>query len=298
MTPRPTFRVPLPDGRHLELGRRTLIMGVLNVTPDSFSPGGRAPDTDAAVAHALALVEEGADILDVGGESSRPGAEPVDPATELGRVGPVLEALRGRISIPVSIDTYKADVAEAALDLGALIVNDISALRYDPPLTGVLARRRPAVILMHTRGRSRDMYREASYRDVVREVIGELDERVRIAREAGIARERIIVDPGFGFAKRAEHSATLLARLADLHALGRPLLVGTSRKGFVQRAIGERPPDRREWATAATVTAAVLAGAHIVRVHSVAAMRDVVRVADMLRVETGSDSSGPSGAPR
>jgi dihydropteroate synthase len=298
VTRRPTFRVPLPDGRHLELGTRTLVMGVLNVTPDSFSAGGRAPDTDAAVAHAMTLVEEGADLLDVGGESTRPGAEPVDAATELSRVRPVLEALRGRISIPISIDTYKADVADAALDTGAAIVNDISALGYDPALTGVLARRRPAVILMHTRGRSRDMYREATYEDVVREVIGELGERVRTAEEAGIARQRIIVDPGFGFAKRAEHSAALLARLPDLHALGRPLLVGPSRKGFVQRAIGERPPDGREWATAAAVTAAVLAGAHIVRVHSVAAMRDVVRVADMLRADAGCDPAWPSGGPR
>ena len=267
-------------------------MGVLNVTPDSFADGGRHFDRQRAVDAALEMEAAGADILDVGGESTRPGADPLPVSEELARVVPVLTALAGRLRIPVSIDTYKAAVAEAAIDAGAVIVNDVSALEYDAGLAGVAARRGAAVVLMHNRGRSREMYREAEYDDVVADVMRELDRRMAAAREAGIPSDRIVLDPGIGFAKRAEHSMALLARLPALHALGRPLLVGPSRKSFLQRAIGTRDPGRREWATAAAVTAAVLAGAHIVRVHAVAEMVDVVRVADRLRVDAGVDPKG------
>jgi dihydropteroate synthase len=285
------FDLPLPDGRILRLGERTLVMGVLNVTPDSFADGGRYLDPERAVAQAVALERAGADIIDIGGESTRPGAEPLAEDEELRRVLPVIERLRGRVSVPISIDTYKAGVADAALSCGAAIVNDVSALEYDPAVSAVVARRRAAIVLMHTRGRSRDMYGRAQYGDVVGEVARELGVRLAAALEAGIDASRVVLDPGIGFAKRAEHSGRLLAELHRLHALERPILVGPSRKSFLQRAIGERPPASRDWATAAAVTASVLAGAHIVRVHAVGEMVDVVRVADALRRDAGLDGS-------
>jgi len=294
---RPLFEIPLSTGQTLHLGARTLVMGILNVTPDSFADGGRYLDPARAVDAALAMEAAGADLVDVGGESTRPGAEPLGADEELGRVAPVVRGLAGRLRIPISIDTYKASVAEPLLDMGASIINDISALGYDPGLPAVVARSGAAVILMHTRGRPRDMYRDAHYDDVVREVSDELDGCVRRAAEAGVPTARVLLDPGIGFAKRAEHSAVLIARLDELHALGRPLLVGPSRKSFLQRAIGERAPDGRDWATAAAVTAAVLAGAHVVRVHAVPAMIDVVRTADLLR-SGATQEPGRETAPR
>ena len=290
MTPRPIFNLPLPDGRSLRLGDRTLVMGILNVTPDSFADGGLYADPGRAIDQALEMERCGADIIDVGGESTRPGADALPADEELRRVLPVVEGLRGQLRVPLSIDTYKAGVAEAALARGAAIVNDISALEYDPALPAVVARHGAAVVLMHTRGRSCDMYGQATYADVVAEVTAELSVRVARARQAGIPDVSIVLDPGIGFAKRAGHSAALLARLERLHALGRPLLVGPSRKSFVQQAIGERPPARRDWATAAAVSACVFAGAHIVRVHAVEAMADVVRAADLLRRAAGLDA--------
>ena len=281
--PRRRYSVPLPNGATLVLGERTLVMGVLNVTPDSFADGGRFLGPGRAVDAALRMEQAGADIVDIGGESTRPGAEAVDAAEERRRIEPVFEQLAGRIRIPLSIDTYKAEVAEAALDRGALIVNDVSALRYDSGLAHVVARRGAAVVLMHNRGRSREMYREAGYTDVAREVAEELRERVAFAEAAGIERERILVDPGIGFAKRAEHSLALLAGLRELETLDRPVLVGPSRKSFLKAAIGERSADERDWGTAAAVTAAVMLGAHVVRVHAVAEMVDVVRTADAIR---------------
>jgi dihydropteroate synthase len=279
------YSVPLPDGSTLELGPRTLVMAIVNVTPDSFADGGLRFDPDVAIADALRMVAEGADLLDIGGESTRPGAAPLPVDDELRRVLPVLEGLRGRAQVPISIDTYKAEVASRAIDLGAGIVNDISALTYDPELAAVAARRQAAVILMHNRGRSREMYAFARYGDdVAADVTAELRARVEAAVAAGIARERIIVDPGLGFAKRAEHSYAAIAGLPALAAgLGRPIRSGPSRKSFLQAAIGERPPADRVWATAAAVTASVLFGAHILRVHDVRAMVDVVRAADRIR---------------
>jgi len=284
IAPRASFSVPLSDGRTLDLGPRTLVMGILNVTPDSFADDGRRVDADVAIAAALDMAASGADIIDLGGESTRPGAAPVSADDELARVMPVLEGLRGRLDVPLSIDTYKAEVAEWALDLGATIVNDISGLTYDPALGPVAARRRAAVILMHNRGRSSDMYARAAYGQVVDDIASELGARIRAAEGAGVAIERVIVDPGIGFAKRAGHSLEVLADLARLAALGRPILCGPSRKSFLTAAIGDVPPGARDWATAAATTAAVLAGAHIVRVHDVSAARDVVRVADAIRL--------------
>ena len=283
MTP---FVVPLPAGRTLDLGVRTLVMGILNLTPDSFADGGSLASAPAAIDAALLMEEQGADIIDIGGESTRPGAAPVPLDEELARVLPVVEGLAGRLRVPISIDTYKAAVAERALAAGAAIVNDVSALRYDFALAGVVARSGAAVVLMHNRGRSSDMYREARYGDVVAEVAAELRERADVAMAAGIERARIVLDPGIGFAKQAAHSLTLLAQLPRLSALEFPLLVGPSRKSFLRAALGEREPSGREWGTAAAVTAAVLGGAHIVRVHGVKAMVDVVRTADAIRANS------------
>ena len=283
MTQRPSYSVPLPGRAPLQLGARTLVMGILNVTPDSFADGGLHYDTGRAVEAGVRMVADGADILDVGGESTRPGAEALPEDEELRRVIPVIERLAPRVAVPISIDTYKARVAREAVAAGATIVNDISGLQYEPELGGAVADTGAAIVLMHTRGRSDGMYELAKYENVAAEVAQELRAAMARAAAAGIAREAIILDPGFGFAKKAEHSATLLARLATLQALQRPILSGPSRKSFLKTALGERPADEREWGTAAAVTASILLGAHIVRVHGVKAMADVARVADLIR---------------
>ena len=259
-------------------------MGVLNITPDSFSDGGELLDPVKAVEAGVRMAEQGADLLDVGGESTRPAAQPLDEAEECRRVVAVVEGLAKQVAIPVSVDTYKAAVADAALSAGAAMVNDISGLRYEPALAAVVARRRAPIVLMHTRGRSQDMYRLASYTEVVGEVLDELRESIAFAKGEGVPMEAILVDPGLGFAKEAPHSYEALARLGEFAELGRPILVGPSRKSFLGRALrGSVPPKERDWATAAAVTAAVLAGAHIVRVHAVPGMTQVVRVADEIR---------------
>src|SRR5688500_18492084 len=257
-------------------------MGIINVTPDSFSDGGLRFDAARAIADGEQMAALGADLLDIGGESTRPGAAPLPEDEELARVLPVIEGLRARVDVPLSIDTYKASVAARALDAGATIVNDISAFEYDPALGRVAAERRAAVVLMHNRGRSKAMYDAAVYGDGVREVGDELRARGEAAEAMGVARERIILDPGLGFAKRAEHTLEALAGLERFAALGYPLLSGPSRKSFLQLAIGERPPADRLWGTAAAVAASVLLGAHIVRVHDVGEMVQVVRVADAI----------------
>jgi dihydropteroate synthase len=278
------FEVPLPNGRSLVLGSRTLIMGIVNVTPDSFSDGGVLADPERAVAAAEQMVADGADILDVGGESTRPGARPLAVADELLRVIPVIARLAARVRVPISVDTYKASVAEAAVAAGASIINDISGLRYEPALGHVAAQAGAALILMHTRGRSSDMYKQATYHDVVDEVLDELRESMAFATGAGVPKDRLLVDPGLGFAKEPPHSYEVLARLQEFEDLGRPMVVGASRKGFLTRPLGrEVPPIERDWATAATVAQAVLAGAHIVRVHAVRELAQVVRVADEIR---------------
>jgi dihydropteroate synthase len=283
------YDVPLPDNRILHLGGRPLVMGILNLTPDSFGESshlvaGGSIEVARAVDAAVRMEAEGADIVDIGGESTRPGAEPVPSAEEAARVVPVVRALGGRLRIPISVDTYKGDVARAAVAEGASIVNDISGLRYDPELGRAVAETGVALVLMHTRGWSKTMYVEAEYGDVVAEVAAELRDRVACATRAGVLVERLIVDPGIGFAKRPAHSYGVLAGLAELaRALDRPVLVGASRKSFLRNALADRPATERDWGTAAAVTAAVLAGAHIVRVHAVAEMAQVVRVAEEIR---------------
>lgn len=259
-------------------------MGIVNVTPDSFADASPSQDPAVAIEAALRMEADGADLIDIGGESTRPGADPVSVEEERSRVLPVVRGLAGRIRVPISVDTYRAEVARAALDEGAVIINDISGLRYDARLAHVAAERRAALVLMHTRGRSKTMYADAEYRDLVGEIAAELDASVKTATAAGVAIERVIVDPGIGFAKQPMHSYGVLARLAALSSLvARPLLVGPSRKSFMRDAVGGRPPAERDWGTAAAVAAAVLGGAHVVRVHAVAEMVQVVRVAEEIR---------------
>jgi dihydropteroate synthase len=258
-------------------------MGIVNVTPDSFADGGRRFDPERAVADGLRLIEDGADILDVGGESTRPGAEPVPLDEELRRVLPVVRRLADVPGALVSIDTYKAAVAREAVAAGAAMVNDVSGLQYDQGLAETVAEAGAALVLMHNRGRSGDMYREAVYADVAGEIVSELEAAIARATSGGVRRDAIVVDPGFGFAKRAEHTYEALGRLDRLTVLDRPILSGPSRKSFLEAAIGDRSPDEREWGTAAAVAASILLGAHIVRVHGVREMVDVVRTADRIR---------------
>ena len=284
MSCRKHYDIPIAGGRVLELGARPLVMGILNVTPDSFGDAAPTLDPIAAVDAALRMEADGADLIDVGGESTRPGADPVPADEELARILPVLQRLAGRLCVPISVDTYKAEVARAAIDAGAAIVNDVSGLRFDPALAGVVATYGAALVLMHTRGRSKSMYAEAVYADLMADVARELEENVAAATVAGVPIDRIVVDPGVGFAKRASHSYGVLAQLPALaQALDRPLLVGPSRKSFLRDASGMRPAPERDWGTAAAVAAGVLGGAHIVRVHAVAEMVQVVRVAEEIR---------------
>jgi dihydropteroate synthase len=286
MFQRKQFRLHLPS-RTLLLGERTLVMGVLNVTPDSFSDGGAYLDSQAAIARALELERDGADLLDIGGESTRPGAAPATAQEELRRIVPVLEVLRGKLRIPISVDTQKAEVAEAALAAGAEILNDISALRNDPRLAEVARRARVPMILMHMRGTPRTMQRGPFARDVIRDVMAGLRDALARARRAGLAKSQLLVDPGIGFGKKHQQNFEILARLPEFARLGCAIVVGTSRKSFLGKAMSrlggpEVPPGERLLGTAATVTASILAGAHIVRVHDVAEMAQVARIADQV----------------
>ncbi len=255
-------------------------MGVLNVTPDSFSDGGRYLGLDAAVARAFEIERAGADILDIGGESTRPGAESVPAAEQLSRILPVIEKLRGRLKIPISVDTTRAEVAEAAAAAGAEIVNDVSSLRADPRIAKVAVKRKLSVILMHMRGEPRTMQKKPFARHVMRDVTAGLQRALGLAIHAGIAKSRIILDPGIGFGKSYAQDYELLARLPELARLGFPILVGTSRKKFIGRVLHGCPAPERVMGTAATVAVAIMGGAHIVRVHDVAEMVQVARVAD------------------
>jgi dihydropteroate synthase len=279
-TERRLYRIPL-RGACVVLGERTLVMGILNVTPDSFA-GGTPQDAEAALAQGLRLFEEGADWVDVGGESTRPGAVPVAEAEELRRVVPVVEALRRRGAGPISVDTTKATVAAAALDAGADIVNDVSGFGYDPAMAALVARRGVPAVLMHLRGGPAERHRSPAYRDVLGEVKDELASALERAAAAGVPREHLLVDPGIGFSKDAGHSLETLRRLPELASLDRPLLVGPSRKSFIGRVL-DRPVEERLLGTAGAVAACVMLGAHVVRVHDVREMVEVVRVCDAIR---------------
>jgi dihydropteroate synthase len=257
-------------------------MGVLNVTPDSFSDGGRLAGPEAALGRGLQLFADGADWVDVGGESTRPGAARVSLEEEARRVVPVIEGLRRRGAGPISVDTTRAAVARAALDAGADLVNDVSAFGYDPAMATLVAERGVPAVLMHLRGGFSAMHEAPAYRDVMGEVVAELAAALDRAASAGVPRERLVVDPGIGFSKDAAHSLEALRRLDELLALDRPVLVGPSRKSFIGKALG-LPVERRLMGTAAAVAACVLAGAHVVRVHDVAEMVEVVRLCDAIR---------------
>jgi dihydropteroate synthase len=277
------FQLPTPAG-DLVLGRETLVMGVLNVTPDSFSDGGAYAKKDKAVKRALEIAEEGAAILDVGGESTRPGAEPVDPDEERKRVLPVIEALfKKDYPIPISVDTRNASTAEACLAAGAAIVNDVSGLRHDPAMAGVVARNAVPVVITHSRGTPATMQQETQYHDLVSEIVAELRDRMRTAKEAGVDAANILLDPGIGFAKTAEQSIEVLRSLAELRTLGRPLVVGPSRKSFLKKLGAGDDDARAGLATAAAVAVCSYAGAHLVRVHDVAQAIQVLRVVDGIR---------------
>jgi len=267
------------------LGPRTLIMGVLNVTPDSFSDGGKYSRVTDAVRAALSMQRAGADILDIGAESTRPGSTGISAAEELARLLPVLEALRAKLKIPISVDTRKAAVAEIALGAGAEIVNDVSGLQHDARLAEVTARHGAGLVLMHMRGTPETMQKLPFAKNLLRDVMAGLRKSIAAARQAGVRKSRIIIDPGIGFGKSFAQNYELLAKLPELTKLGYPLLVGTSRKGFIGKVLvsGKRktpPVEQRIWGTAATVVVSILNGAHIVRVHDVAEMAQAARVAD------------------
>ncbi|HWC50214.1 MAG TPA: dihydropteroate synthase [Nitrospira sp.] len=272
----------VPMDLHLNSQRlgldRPLLMGIVNVTPDSFSDGGRCDDPERAVAHAVRLVEEGADLLDLGAESTRPGALPVSEQEERRRLIPVVSAVVRAVSVPVSVDTSKAAVARAALEAGAVMINDVTALRGDRAMVDVVAETGAGLVLMHMQGTPETMQQAPYYDDVVAEIAQFLSERARFAMHHGVAKERIVLDPGIGFGKTLHHNLDLLANLHAFAQLGFPLLVGPSRKGFIGQ-LTQQSVERRAWGTAGAVALAVQQGANILRVHDVGPMKDVVRVA-------------------
>lgn len=280
--------------RELALGRRTCIMGILNVTPDSFSDGGRFLSQDAALAQAERMIEDGADILDIGGESSRPFSEPISAEAEADRVVPVIEYLAGRIDVPISIDTTKAAVARRAMDAGAAIINDISALRFDPEMGAVAAETGALVILMHMLGEPKSMQVDPRYDDLIGDIKGFLENAVKRAEAAGIPRSNIIIDPGIGFGKTVSHNLALIKHLHRFSGLDTPVLIGPSRKAFIRKLLAgdsdaahEMAPDHEsvETGTQAALSAAILNGAQVVRVHDVARARATAAIIDAIRTQ-------------
>lgn len=273
--------------RSIDLSRRPCIMGILNITPDSFSDGNRHNSVEQAVVTAQQMVADGADIIDIGGESTNPAAKPVSAEEELARVMPVIEALRGRIGVPLSIDTWKADVARAALSAGVEVVNDISGMEFDLRMAATVAATDAGVVLMHTRGRPAEMQRDTTYLDMVGEIRSYLQSCLAKADAAGIARERVVLDPGLGFGKSVAANREIIRRLGEFACLGRPLLVGPSRKSFIGKTLG-RDVDERLFGTAAAVAVSLVNGAGIFRVHDVRAMRDVVDMVAAIVNEAGA----------
>lgn len=267
--------------RKLGFSSRTLIMGVLNVTPDSFSDGGLFYDHARAIEHGIKLARDGADIIDIGGESTRPGSDPVSLQEEIRRVIPVIEALAREVDVPISIDTCKAEVASRALDAGASMVNDISALRFDPEMVRVVAERKVPVVLMHMKGTPKDMQLDPRYDDLISEIMAFLEERVHFAESNGVPPDSIIIDPGIGFGKTVEHNLSIINHLRKFKSLGKPILLGTSRKSFIGKVLNVGITEREE-GTAATVVAGIINGADIVRVHDVSKILPAVRMADAI----------------
>jgi len=275
--------------RTFTLGRKTVLMGVLNVTPDSFSDGGLFFERDRAVAHGLKMAEEGADIIDVGGESTRPGSKPLDLDEELRRVIPVIESLAKRIDVPISIDTYKSTVAQRALDAGAQLINDISGLNFDPELATVAARAKVPLILMHMRGVPETMQKDVHYESLFSEILCSLRRSIEKAEASGVNPDQIIIDPGIGFGKNLDHNLLLIKNLAEFRILGKPILLGTSRKSFIGRLLGGAEVTERLEGTIASVVIGILNGAHMVRCHDVLQAKRAIIVADAIRLAGRDD---------
>jgi dihydropteroate synthase len=258
-------------------------MGILNVTPDSFSEGGLYFDTSKAIKRACRMAEEGADIIDIGGESTRPGSEPLEIEEELRRTIPVIKALSKKIAVPLSVDTYKSGVAKRALDAGASMINDISGLRFDTSMARVVSEYKVPVVIMHIKGSPRDMQKNPVYEALIPEIMDSLRQSILTAVEAGVSADKIIIDPGIGFGKTFEHNLEIIHRLSELTLLEKPVLVGPSRKAFIGKALGNAPPEERLEGTAAAVAISILNGADIVRVHDVKEIAKVARVADAIK---------------
>lgn len=270
------------NGFRLDFSERTCVMGVLNVTPDSFSDGGRFFNRKTAIRRALEMARDGADIIDIGGESTRPGSRDVDAAEEIGRICPVIEAAAGRINIPISVDTRKARVAESAIKAGARIVNDVSGLKNDGKMASVVAKYKAALIVMHMKGTPRDMQESPVYRDVVADIIKSLEESLAIAKRAGVSEDKIIIDPGIGFGKTVGHNLEILNRLGEFKSLGRPICVGTSRKSFIGKVLDTPDTDQRLTGTLVTSAIAIMRGANLIRVHDVKEACRAARMADSI----------------
>jgi dihydropteroate synthase len=269
----------------LNISSKTQIMGILNITPDSFSDGGLHFDKTRAVEACLRMVDDGADIIDIGGESTRPGSDPVSLDEELRRTLPVIESVASKVKVPISIDTYKANVARRALDAGASLVNDISGLRYDPEMPAVIARYSVPVVIMHMKGNPKDMQKDPTYNALIPEILEYFRSRIAFAVNAGIPEDRIIIDPGIGFGKTFDHNLEILNNLSKFTALGRPVLIGPSRKAFIGKILDDAPAADRIEGTAAAVAVSIMQGASIVRVHDVKEMARVAKVADAIKRE-------------
>ena len=270
---------------HLDFAHKTHVMGIINITPDSFSDGGLHLDASAAIEQGISMVGDGADILDIGGESTRPGSEPVSVEEELSRTIPVIKALARRVAVPISIDTYKAEVARQALAAGASIVNDISGLRFDPEMPKVVAQHKVPVVIMHIKGRPREMQQNPSYDALIPEIMDYFRISIRLAKKFGIAEEHMILDPGIGFGKTFDHNLEILDNLEQFTLLEKPLLVGPSRKAFLGKILGDVPATDRLEGTAAAVAVSIMKGAAIIRVHDVQEMARVAKVIDAIKRE-------------
>jgi dihydropteroate synthase len=267
----------------LDFSNKTYIVGILNVTQDSFSDGGLYFDKSAAIKRAIQMVEEGADIIDIGGESTRPGAEPVTVEEELRRTIPVIEVLAKEINVPISIDTYKSEVAKKALDAGASIVNDISGLRFDPEMAKVVSEYKVPVVIMHIKGRPKDMQQNPVYEALIPEVMDYLREGIRLAKESGVSEDKIIIDPGIGFGKTFNQNLEIINNLREFTLLEKPILIGLSRKAFIGKILGNVSVTDRLEGTAAAVAISIMNGANIIRVHDIREMVRVARVADAIK---------------
>jgi dihydropteroate synthase len=278
---RKCFKIKLNDGSVLAIGERTLVVGVLNVTPDSFSDGGENFDTARAIERALEMQEEGADLIEVGGESTRPGSERLSLEEELSRVLPVLDGLQGKLRVPMSIDTYKSEVARRSIEIGVRIINDVSALRFDEALADVIAETKTALVLMHMRGEPATMQKIEPSKDIFADIHKDIAVAMQKAESRGVRREQLIFDPGIGFGKTLEQNLAILNHLDNFADLNMPIMIGTSRKSFIGKLTG-RPESERLFGTAASVALAIASGAHFIRVHDVKQMWEVARISDAI----------------